>query len=99
MLARRLTTLLPEMRVAEALDTTRMHSVAGRTDGRMALVITRPCRGGLCDSIAMGTGHSRDGYAVRERHPIKIMSRTRLICLSWWRWRGGWNQTGHDEMR
>jgi hypothetical protein len=27
------------------------------------------------------------------------MSRTQLICLSSWRWRCGWNQTGHDEMR
>jgi magnesium chelatase family protein len=32
------------MRVAEALDTTRMHRVAGRTDGRTALVTSRPCR-------------------------------------------------------
>jgi predicted ATPase with chaperone activity len=29
MLARRLTTILPAMRVAEAIDTTRMHSVGG----------------------------------------------------------------------
>jgi magnesium chelatase family protein len=32
------------MRVAEALDTTRIHSVAGLTDGRTALVTSRPCR-------------------------------------------------------
>jgi magnesium chelatase family protein len=44
MLARRLTTILPEMRVADAIDTTRMHRVAGRTDGRAALLTTRPCR-------------------------------------------------------
>jgi magnesium chelatase family protein len=40
MLARRLTTLLPAMTRPEALDTTRIHRVAGRT----ALVIARPCR-------------------------------------------------------
>ena len=42
-LARRLTTILPAMRVADALDTTRMPRVAGRTDGRTALVTSRPC--------------------------------------------------------
>src|SRR5919108_3991650 len=44
MLARRLTTILPEMSLAEAIDSTRMHSVAGRTDGRTALVTSRPFR-------------------------------------------------------
>jgi magnesium chelatase family protein len=43
-LARRLTTLLPAMRLAEAIDTTRIHRVAGLTDGRTALVTSRPCR-------------------------------------------------------
>jgi magnesium chelatase family protein len=32
------------MRLAEAIDTTRIHSVAGRTDGRTILVISLPCR-------------------------------------------------------
>ena len=32
------------MRVAEALDTTRIHRVAGLTDGRTALVTSRPFR-------------------------------------------------------
>jgi magnesium chelatase family protein len=44
MLARRLTTILPEMSVAEAIETTRIHSVAGLTDGRTALVTSRPFR-------------------------------------------------------
>jgi magnesium chelatase family protein len=44
MLARRLTTLLPAMRLAEALETTRIHRVAGRTGDRTALVTTRPFR-------------------------------------------------------
>ena len=43
-LARRLTTMLPAMTLAEAIETTRMHSVAGLTEGRTALVTTRPCR-------------------------------------------------------
>ena len=44
MLARRLTTILPEMSLAEALETTRIHRVAGLTDGRTALVTSRPFR-------------------------------------------------------
>jgi Magnesium chelatase, subunit ChlI len=42
--ARRLTTLLPAMTLADALETTRIHRVAGRTGARTALVTTRPCR-------------------------------------------------------
>jgi magnesium chelatase family protein len=44
MLARRLTTILPARRLAEALETTRIHSVAGLTGDRTALVTARPFR-------------------------------------------------------
>jgi predicted ATPase with chaperone activity len=44
MLARRLTTILPAMTLAEAIETTRIHRVAGRTGDRTAWVTTRPCR-------------------------------------------------------
>jgi Magnesium chelatase, subunit ChlI len=44
MLARRLTTLRPAMPLAEAIETTRIPGVAGRTGGRTALAATRPCR-------------------------------------------------------
>jgi predicted ATPase with chaperone activity len=44
MLARRLTTILPAMTLPEAIDTTRIHRVAGRTGDRLAWVTTRPCR-------------------------------------------------------
>src|SRR5262245_47982019 len=42
MLARRLTTMLPAMTLAEAIETTRIHHAAGLTGGRTALVTTRP---------------------------------------------------------
>jgi magnesium chelatase family protein len=42
MLARRLTTILPAMTLAEAIETTRIHSVAGLTGDRTALVTTSP---------------------------------------------------------
>jgi magnesium chelatase family protein len=44
MLARRLTTILPAVTLAEAIETTRIHNVAGLTGDRTALVITRLCR-------------------------------------------------------
>src|SRR5262245_3389960 len=44
MLARLLTTMLPAMTLAKALETTRLHSVAGLTGDRTALVTTRPFR-------------------------------------------------------
>jgi magnesium chelatase family protein len=36
--------MLPAMTLAEALETTRIHRVAGRTGARTAVVTTRPCR-------------------------------------------------------
>ncbi len=43
-LARRLTTILPDMTLADVLHTTRNHSVAGLTSDRTAVVTTRPFR-------------------------------------------------------
>jgi magnesium chelatase family protein len=44
MLARRLTTILPALTLAEAIETTRIHRVAGLTGERTALLTTRPFR-------------------------------------------------------
>lgn len=44
MLARRMPTILPDMTVTEALETTKIHSVAGRLPAGSALVATRPFR-------------------------------------------------------
>jgi magnesium chelatase family protein len=60
MLARRLTTILPEMTLAEALDTTRLHRVVGRTGRRTAVVTTRPFRAPrstVADVAWIGGGH------------------------------------------
>jgi hypothetical protein len=43
-LARRLTTILPDMTLAEAIDTTRIPRVAGLTGDRAAVVTTWPFR-------------------------------------------------------
>jgi magnesium chelatase family protein len=60
MLARRLTTILPTMTIAEAIETTRIHSVAGLTGDRTALVTTRPFRAPhhtISDAGLIGGGH------------------------------------------
>ncbi len=44
MLARRMPTVLPDMSLNEALETTKIHSVAGRLPADSALVATRPFR-------------------------------------------------------
>jgi magnesium chelatase family protein len=44
MLARRLPTIWPAMTLAEAIETTCIHRVAGLTGDRPAVVTTRPCR-------------------------------------------------------
>jgi magnesium chelatase family protein len=57
--ARRLTTILPATALAEAVETTRLPRVAGRTGGRTALAATRPCRAPHTISAAgrIGRGH------------------------------------------
>jgi magnesium chelatase family protein len=60
MLARRLTPIRPALNLADALETTRIHRVAGRTNDRTALVTTRPCRAPLhpiSDVGLIGGGH------------------------------------------
>jgi Magnesium chelatase, subunit ChlI len=60
MLARRLTTILPAMSLAEALETTRIHRVAGLTGDRTAWVTTRPFRAPhqtISDVGLIGGGH------------------------------------------
>jgi magnesium chelatase family protein len=44
MLARRRITILQDMTLAEALDSTRIPGIAGLTGARTARVTTRPCR-------------------------------------------------------
>lgn len=44
MLAKRLVTILPPMTEAEAIETTKIHSVAGLVDGKNSFLATRPFR-------------------------------------------------------
>jgi magnesium chelatase family protein len=59
-LARRLTTIVPAMTLAEAIETIRIHRVAGLTGDRTALVTTRPFRAPhhtISDAGLIGGGH------------------------------------------
>jgi predicted ATPase with chaperone activity len=77
MLARRLTTILPAMTLPEALDTTRLHRVAGRTGDRLAWVTTRPCRAPhhtISDVGLIGGGHvPRPGEVSRAHHGVLFL--------------------------
>jgi magnesium chelatase family protein len=64
MLARRLTTILPAMTLAEAIETTRVHSVAGLTGARTALVTTRPCCVPPPDHLGLGADRRRPRAAA-----------------------------------
>ena len=60
MLARRLTTILPDMTLAEAIETTRIHRVAGLTNRGTTFVTTRPFRAPhqtISDVGLIGGGH------------------------------------------
>jgi magnesium chelatase family protein len=59
-LAPQLTTILPAMTLAEAIETTRRHRAAGRTGDRTALITTRPFRAPhhtISDVGLIGGGH------------------------------------------
>jgi magnesium chelatase family protein len=60
MLARQLTSIPPAITLAEAVETMRIHSVAGLTGDRTTLVTTRPFRAPLhtiSDAGLIGGGH------------------------------------------
>jgi magnesium chelatase family protein len=76
-LARRLTTILPAMTLAEALETTRLHRVAGRTGARTALVTTHPFRAPhhtSSDVGLIGGGQvPRPGDMSRAHHGVRFL--------------------------
>ena len=71
------------MRLAEALETTRIHSVAGLTGARTALVTTRPCRA-LHQTISavglIGGGHLPMPGEVSQAHHGRLFLDERPEC-------------------
>ena len=76
MLARRLTTILPAMPLAEAIETTHLHRVAGRTGHRTAWATTHPFRaphytisaGGLIGGRGKHASHPKRHSPPSPRH-------------------------------
>jgi magnesium chelatase family protein len=77
MLARRLTTILPAMTFADAIETMHIHRVAGRTGDRTALVTTRSCRAPhhtISDAGLIGGRPSAEAAAPRQS-PLSSLGR------------------------
>jgi magnesium chelatase family protein len=82
-LARRLTTIMPTMSLAEALETTRIHRVAGLTGDRTALVTTRPFRAPhhtISDVGQIGGGHLLMPGEVSLAHNCVLFLEARAAC-------------------
>jgi magnesium chelatase family protein len=76
MLGCRLTPMLPAMTLAEAIETTRIHRVAGLTGNRTALLTTRPFRAPhhtISDSGLIGGGQiPMPGDVSRAHHGVRF---------------------------
>jgi magnesium chelatase family protein len=68
---------LPARRLAEALETTRIHRVAGRTGDCAALVTMRPCRAPhhlIPDAGLIGGGHGpMPGEVSLAHHGVRCL--------------------------
>lgn len=77
MLARRVPTILPDMSLEEALETTKIHSVAGLLEEDQALVATRPYRAPhhtISDAGLIGGGHvPRPGEVSLAHHGVLFL--------------------------
>jgi magnesium chelatase family protein len=77
MLARRLTILRPAMTLAEAVEATRIHGVAGLTGDHTALVTTRPFRAPhhtISDAGLIGRGHvPMPGEVSLAHHGVRFL--------------------------
>ena len=77
MLARRLPTILPDMTLEEALDVTKIHSVAGELEPGQALVATRPFRSPhhtISDAGLIGGGsYPRPGEVSLAHHGVLFL--------------------------
>jgi predicted ATPase with chaperone activity len=96
MLARRCPTILPAMTLAEALETTRIHSVAGLTGDRTALVTTRRDRSSLRSSTATRTGNGNYDFAIRGECHMNTISRASSTLWRWLQSRRGSSPDGPE---
>lgn len=83
MLARRLPGILPAMELEEAIETTRVHSVAGLLDGHSPLITARPFRAphhSISDAGLVGGGTvPRPGEVSLAHHGVLFLDETPLF--------------------
>jgi predicted ATPase with chaperone activity len=81
MLARRLTTILPAMTLAEANETTRIHRVAGRTGDPTALVTTLPVHAPhhTISDVGLAGGRPSAEAAAPRQSPLSSLGRP-TVC-------------------
>jgi hypothetical protein len=90
-LQRRLTTILPALSLAKALETTHINCVAGLTGARPAVVTTRPCRAPhhpISDAGLIGGGHvPMPGEVSLAHHGVLFLearpARRRHVLEGW----------------
>lgn len=77
MLAKRLPSILPPLTVDEALETTKIHSVAGRLENGVGLITTRPFRSPhhtISDVALVGGGsHPQPGEISLSHHGVLFL--------------------------
>jgi magnesium chelatase family protein len=89
MLARRLPPILPPLTLEEALETTKIHSVAGMLEPGQALVATRPFRAPhhtISDAGLIGGGSTpRPGEVSLAHHGVLFMDELPEFRGTCWR--------------
>ena len=70
MIAKRIPTILPDMTLDEALETTKIHSIMGLLADDVPLIATRPYRSPHHTIVRCGANRRREVSAPRRGQPL-----------------------------